>query len=212
LTEAEKTAGWRLLFDGENASAFVSIGTNAFPTKGWTVQEGLLSLAEKGGGKDLVTKETFLNFELVWEWKLAVAGNSGVKYNLIAPDKGIGFEYQLLDDVNHPDARARGRFRQTGSLYDLLEAPEVKKLNPPGEWNQSSVLVNGNHVEHWLNGQKTLAFEIGSDAMRERIAASKYKKIAEFGVKKESPILLQDHGNAVSFRVIKIRPLAPSPK
>lgn len=205
LTEAEKKDGWVLLFDGKTSNGWVNVGKTTFPEKGWVVEDGALKRTDKGG--DIVTTKDYLNFELTWEWNLAEAGNSGLKYNLADPKKNVGFEYQMLDDTKHPDAKVRGRSRQSASLYDLIEPAADKKLNPPGQWNQSRVLVNGNHVEHWLNGAKTVEFEIGSEAMKTAIAGSKYAKIANFGVKAATPILIQDHGDLISIRSMKIREL-----
>lgn len=205
LTDAEKAAGWKLLFDGASTAEWVGLGGKPFPKSGWVVEDGTLRHT-KGGG-DIVTAEAYENFELTWEWKIARGGNSGLKYNLIDPKKNVGFEYQLLDDEKHPDARARAGRRQTAALYDLLKAVADKKLNPPGEWNTSRIVVAGNKVEHWLNGVKTVAFEIGSEPLKEAIAGSKYAKIAKFGEKTKSPILLQDHGDEIALRAIKVRVL-----
>ncbi len=202
LSDAEKAAGWKLLFDGKTNAGWVALGKTEFPG-GWVVENGLLRRADKGG--DIVTTQAFTDFELTWEWNIAKVGNSGLKYNLPDPKKNVGFEYQLIDDLNHPDGVKGGRLHQTGGLYDLIEPPADKKVNPPGEWNSSRLVVNGNHVEHWLNGAKTVEFEIGSDDMKARIAKSKYAKIAKFGDKTASPILLQDHGDEISFRSIKLR-------
>ncbi len=207
LSEEEKAAGWKLLFDGKTTEAWRAIGKQEFPKKGWTVKDGTLHLEKGPGGGDITTKETFSDFELTWEWNLQEAGNSGVKYNLVDPNKNLGCEYQLLDDVKHSDAKAHGTTRQTGGLYDVLAPAKEKKLNPPGEWNQSRIVVKGNQVEHYLNGQKTVEFEFGSEALNKAIAESKFKKTKGWGEKRTSPILLQDHSDEVAFRNIKIRPL-----
>jgi len=207
LTPQEKSAGWKLLFDGKTTDGWVAIGKTAFPDKGWSVVEGTLYHMKAAGGGDIVTADKYENFELTWDWKIGFASNSGVKYNLPNSDKNIGFEYQLLDDENEPDGKRGGRLHQTGSLYDLIEPPADKDLKPIGEWNSSRLVVNGNHVEEWLNGKKTVEFEMGSDDLKERIAKSKYKSVAGFGVKTASPILLQDHGGDVWFRSIKLRGL-----
>ena len=208
LTDEEKAAGWKLLFDGSTTAGWVGIGKTKIPEKGWSVQDGALLHTKGGGGGDIVTAESFENFELTWEWKIGVAGNSGLKYNLPNPAVGVGFEYQMIDDEGHPDGKRGGRSHQTASLYDLIEPAEGRKVNPPGEWNASRLVVQGNHVEQWINGTKALEFEMGSDALKAAIAKSKYKSIAGFGEKTKSPILLQDHGDEVTVRSIKIHPLA----
>ena len=207
LTDSEKAGGWKLLFDGKTTAGWVALGGKPFPDKGWTVLDGALHHAKGAGGGDIVTAEAFEEFELVWEWKLAEGGNSGLKYNLPDPKKGVGFEYQLLDDAQHPDAQLHDGTRTTASLYDVFPAAAGKKLNPPGEWNASRVLVKGSHVEHWLNDGKTVEFELGGDALKAAIAASKFKTTAGFGVRTKSPILLQDHGDEISVRDLKIRAL-----
>ncbi len=205
LTDAEKTAGWKLLFDGKTTAGWVGIGKTEFPEKGWSVQDGALFHAKGGGGGDIVTAEHYENFELTWEWKIGFAGNSGLKYNLPNPAKNIGFEYQMIDDDNHPDGKKGGRKHQTASLYDLMEPDEKAKPKAVGEWNESRLLVQGNHVEEWLNGTKSVEFEMGSDALKALVAISKFKAVAGFGEKTKSPILLQDHGDEVTARSIKIR-------
>jgi hypothetical protein len=207
LTDQEKNDGWRLLFDGKSGVGWVAIGKSEFPAKGWSIREGLLEHAKSGGGGDIVTTEKFENFELTWEWKIGEVGNSGIKYNLVDPARNVGFEYQLLDDARHPDGIKGGTLHQTGGLYDLISPAPDKKVSPVGQWNQSRLVVDGNRVEHWLNGAQTVRFEIGSPDMAQAIARSKYKAVPEFGAKKASPILLQDHGDDVAFRNLKLRPL-----
>ncbi len=205
LTAAEKEAGWRLLFDGKTTAGWRAIGKQEFPAKGWVVADGALKHEAKGGGGDIVTAEDFESFELVWDWKIAEVGNSGVKYNLPDKNKGVGFEYQMIDDEKHPDGVKGGRMHQTAGLYDLMEPSAEAKTSPIGQWNTSRILVQGNKVEHWLNGAKTLAFEIASDDLKARVAKSKYKNAAGFGEKKVSPILIQDHGDEVCVKNIKLR-------
>ncbi len=204
LTPEEKAAGWKLLFDGKTTAGWVALGKTEL-TGGWVAEDGALKRVEKA--VDIVTTESFTDFELTWDWNIEKAGNSGLKYNLPDPAKNVGFEYQLIDDIGHPDGVKGGRLHQTAGLYDLIEPSEEKKVNPPGEWNSSRLVVNGQHVEHWLNGLKTVEFEIGSEDLKARIAKSKYAKIAKFGEKAASPILLQEHGAKISFRSMKIRPL-----
>lgn len=210
LNPEEKAAGWALLFDGKTTEGWRAVGKQDFPDKGWKVLDGLLLHEKGGGGGDIVTTKTFMNFELSFDWKIGEAGNSGVKYNLPDSTKSLGFEFQLLDDEKHPDGIRSGALHQTGSLYDLIERTQPK-ANPVGQWNQSSLLVHGNRVEHWINGSKVLEFEIGSEDLKTRIAKSKYKTVPRFGEKCASPILLQDHGDDVWFKNIKIREL-PSAK
>jgi hypothetical protein len=205
LTPADKAAGWRLLFDGRTTAEWIASGKEEFPAKGWVVDDGTLHHAKGGGGGDIVTREMFADFELTWDWKIAAGANSGLKYNLPDSKKGIGFEYQLLDDTGHPDGQIGGRLHQTAGLYDVLEPPAERKLNPPGEWNHSRIVVRGNHAEHWLNGAKTVEFEMGSDALKAAIAKSKFKAVPGFGEKTKSPLLLQDHGDEIWFRSIKVR-------
>jgi len=207
LSADEKSAGWKLLFDGKTFDGWQPIGKAGVPIKGWVVQDGAIFLAKGAGGGDIVTVEQFGDFELTFEWKIAEGGNSGLKYNLINPAKAVGFEYQLLDDDKHPDGRARGTRRQSGALYDLIEPSADRKVKPVGEWNESRIVVKGAHVEQWLNGVKSVEFDFGSDDLKERIAGSKYKGMANFGVKSKSPILVQDHHDEASFRSLKVRVL-----
>ncbi len=210
LTAVESAAGWKLLFDGKTLAGWQPIGKTGVPAKGWIVQDGALFHAKAAGGGDIVTVEHYGDFELTWEWKIGAAGNSGVKYNLPDPADNIGFEYQLIDDEKHPDGVRGGRSHQTAALYDLIEPAAERKVKPVGEWNQSRLVVQGAHVEQWLNGVKIVEFEMGSDDLKARIAKSKYKNAAHFGVKTKSPILLQDHGDEIAFRNLKLR--APAAK
>ena len=205
LSPEEKSAGWKLLFDGTSTAGWVGIGKTEFPAKGWIVEGGTLKHVARGGGGDIVTVEHFDDFELTWEWRLAPGANGGLKYNLPDPKKGLGCEYQLLDDDKHADAKANAGTRTTGGLYDVLPPATGRKLHPPGEWNQSRIVVKGNHVEHWLNGAKTVEFEFGSEELKRAVEKSKFKNSAGWGVKTKSPILLQDHGDELSFRNLKIR-------
>ena len=205
LTADETAAGWKLLFDGKTLAGWQPIGKSGIPTKGWTVLDGAIFLGKGARGGDIVTVEHFGDFELTWEWKIGAVGNSGVKYNLPTPERNIGFEYQLIDDENHPDGKRGGRSHQTAALYDLIEPAAERKVKPVGEWNQSRLLVQGAHVEQWLNGVKIVEFDMGSDDLTARIAKSKYRREPNFGVKTKSPFLLQDHGDEVAFRNLKVR-------
>ena len=206
LTDADRKAGWRLLFDGRSTAGWKGFGKPALPAQGWIVEDGWLKHTAKGGGGDIITTELFGDFELRWDWRVAPGANSGVKY-FIDEKRGapIGHEYQLIDDALHPDALV-GPKRQTGSLYDALP-PGPRELHPPGTVNTSAVIVRGNHVEHWLNGHRILSYELGSAEMIAAKAASKFKNEAHWGTKFATPILLQDHGDEIAFRNIRIRPL-----
>ena len=219
LTEAEVVAGWRLLFDGKTTTGWRGFHREAFPTAGWTVEGGALAhmAGSSPDGGDIITAEEFDNFDLQLEWRISPGGNSGIKY-LISEDliktghDGLGFEMQVLDDDRNPDAKAgKDGNRRAGALSDLIPPAPDKVLQPVGDWNVARVLVEGTHVEHWLNGRRVLAFDIGSPDLTARIADSKFKNQVGFGEVRRGHILLQDHGNAVWFRDIKIRPLRARP-
>jgi hypothetical protein len=219
LSVAEKNAGWKLLFDGVSNKGWVGAYKTSFPEKGWVIKDGTINVLPSGGaeaanGGDIVTKEQFSAFDLSFDFKLTPGANSGVKYfvALAEANKGsaIGLEYQVLDDSLHPDAKlGRDGDRTLASLYDLIKAQKEKRfIHQPGQWNTGRVVVYpNNHVEHFLNGIKVLEYERGSQAYRDLVAASKYKIWPDFGEAKEGHILLQDHGNAVGYRSIKIRKL-----
>jgi hypothetical protein len=225
LTDAERVSGWRLLWDGQTSDGWRTPKSEQFPARGWAITNGTLTVLPSGGGEssgggDIITKERFSQFELLVDFKITEGANSGIKYfvqpNISPIDKNtgkptavgsaIGPEYQVLDDLRHPDAKAgRNGNRTLGSLYDVMPAATSKKPNPIGEWNTARIIVNGKHVEHWLNGEKILEYERGSEAFRKEVAESKFKNIPEFGEWADGHILLQDHGNMVSFRNIKLR-------
>jgi Domain of Unknown Function (DUF1080) len=225
LTDAERRAGWKLLWDGKTSAGWRGAKITGFPTKGWTTTNGLLSVSQSGGaealfGGDIITTRDYANFELSVDFRLAPGANSGIKYfvdpNLLKGDgSAIGLEYQLLDDERHPDAKlGRDGNRTLGSLYDLIPARNLsdpdasgKRFNPPGQWNRALLIVRGKHVEHWLNGFEVVEYERGSPEFRALVAQSKYKEWKNFGEWPKGPILLQDHGNHVDFRSIKIREL-----
>lgn len=207
LSKEEQAAGWHLLFDGTDLKGWTSMD-GSDPTPGWHVENGELMLTHAPGQKmgDIITTEKYNDFEIVWDWKIAPGGNSGLKYNLPDPTKNVGCEYQLLDDERHPDAKLHDGTRTTAGLYDVI-APSASKLyKPAGEWNQSRIVVKGNHVEHYLNGDLTVSYDFGSDDMKARIAESKFSKTPGWGVKTSSPILLQDHHDDITFRNIKLLP------
>src|SRR5262245_27356996 len=176
---AQPAPGGRLLFDGKTTNGWRGFKKPAFPQSGWVVEDGWLkhqkmSGQDSHGGGDIVTIDTFDNFDLTFEWKIAEGGNSGVKYLVVEDRSGpIAHEYQVIVDARHPDAKV-GPHRSTAALYDAIPAPATKKSKPAGEINTSRILVNGNHVEHWLNGAKVLEYELGSDALMAAKAKSKF--------------------------------------
>jgi len=226
LTEQERAEGWILLFDGKTFNGWRGLGRDTIPEGHWVIEDSAIKKMpsrevplQKDGqplkGGDIMIIRSFENFELYLEWKISPAGNSGIKYNVSEemsasyPPKyaALGFEYQILDDERHPDAK-RGANRTAAALYDLI-APEGKKLKSIGEFNTARIVFSGNHGEHWLNGVKVLEYELGSPQMEAFLAASKYRNTQGFGNKRKGHIVLQDHTDAVWFRNIKIRELKP---
>jgi len=203
-----------LLWDGKTTQGWRSAGGTDFPTTGWTIKDGILTVngdvVQKRGG-DIVTTKMYENFEFEIDFKLTPGANSGIKY-FVDPKVGasIGLEYQLLDDMRHHDARKsiHEGSRALAGLYDLLPADKyLKHVNHIGQWNHAKIVVNDNSVEHWLNGRRVLAFERKTAAFRKLISESKYKKYKTFGELTQGHILLQDHKDEVSFKNIKIKPL-----
>jgi hypothetical protein len=227
LTSAEAAAGWRLLFDGQRFRGWRGLGRDTVPTQHWRIQDGAIYKVPSGevpvardgqplGGGDLTTIDAFRDYELAWEWKVSPGGNSGVKYNVSEemsvanPPRhaALGFEYQILDDDRHPDAKMGVNGNRTSAgLYDLIGPNGRKQARPVGEWNQARLIFRGNHGEHWLNGEKVLEYDLGTPSMNAALAASKYKDIAGFADRRKGHIVLQDHNDAVWFRNIKIREL-----
>jgi hypothetical protein len=227
LSDAEKKEGWKLLFDGKTFNGLRSYFETMDPSKGWSIEAGCFKNSKgngrpRSGGGDIMTAELFPAFDFRFEWSMPQGGNSGVYYlfqerqdkpgvGMYMGDDGrspVGFEYQLLDDERHPDALRNGPIRSTGSLYSLIPPNDSKRLKPAGEFNESRIVVQGKHVEHWLNGAKIVEYELGSPALNDAIAKSKYKDVPGFGAKAKTRILLQDHGDEVRFRNLKIRALS----
>ncbi|MCX8494730.1 MAG: DUF1080 domain-containing protein [Akkermansiaceae bacterium] len=216
LTDAEKAEGWALLWDGKTNAGWRSARGPEFPKEGWAMEGGVLVVGETGGAEsaaagDIITKNKFSDFELSVDFKITPGANSGIKI-FVDPDmnKGegsaIGPEFQILDDEIHPDAKlGRDGNRTIGSLYDLIRAPKNKRIYPVGAWSHARILSEGMHVTFWLNGVKTVEFDRKSDEWRKAVAGSKYSKWSAFGELDEGHILLQDHGNQVSYRNVKIR-------
>lgn len=190
---------WTDLFSSGDFSAWTHVNGNPVPAQ-WILENGVLHLAKPGAG-DIITKQHYQDFELRFDWKISEAGNSGIKYRTRGQR---GLEYQVLDDEKHKDGKIPSH--RTGSLYDLVEAAPEKLVNPPGQWNSGRILAKGNKIEHWLNGKRVVAIEIGSEDWAERFQKSKYKKHDGFGTW-TGPILLQDHLDKVWYRNIQIREL-----
>jgi hypothetical protein len=204
LTDAEQRDGWRLLFDGRSTAGWRNYGKQTI-ADGWVVRDG--ALTRTGAGGDIISNDEFKNFELSIDWKIEPAGNSGIFYRASEERDEIywnAVEVQVLDDAGHPDAA--NRITAAGAAYDLYPAP-AGHVKPAGEWNTARLVVNGSHVEHWLNGFKLLEYELGSTDWNSKVAASKFKPHAKFGKNAQGHIGLQDHGNVVAFRNIKIREL-----
>ena len=207
-TSADDAGKWEVLFDGTSTDAFRGWKKEGFPEKGWEIKDGALHKIPKAGGGDILTKKKYDSFELTWEWKVAEGANSGVMYH-VAEGDGLGAtyftgpEYQILEDGHHHDGK--NPKTSTAALYALIAPNDQKKLMPVGEWNSSRILVEGNHVEHWLNGKKVVEYELGSDELNKLIANSKFKQWPRFAKEKTGYIAFQDHGDEVWYRNIKIR-------
>jgi hypothetical protein len=209
LTAKEKAHGWRLLFDGKTTHGWHAFRGKDVPDK-WKVVEGALVVSPRNGkhGGDIVTDEDFGNFELAFEWKVTPGANSGVMYHVSEGEDApyfTGPEYQVLDNKRHPDGRSR--LTSAASCYALYP-PNQDVTKPVGEWNQGRIVVDRfGHVEHWLNGTKVVSYDLGSDDWNERVAKSKFKAWKKFGTLKRGRIDLQDHGDEVAYRNIKIKKL-----
>jgi hypothetical protein len=218
---------WITLFDGESFAGWRGIGRDSVPAEHWIVEDGAIRKVASGDvataadgqpleGGDIMTVDTYSDFELVLEWKVSAGANSGIKYNVSedmstgSPPEhaALGFEYQILDDELHPDAQ-NGPNRTAGALYDIAAPSAEKALRPVGSFNETRIVFNNGHGEHWLNGVKVVEFDLGSAAFDSAFAVSKYTPIVGFAEQREGHIVLQDHGDDVWFRNIKIREITP---
>jgi hypothetical protein len=215
LTEREIKEGWKLLWDGKTSNGWRGAKLTTFPASGWVIQDGTITTGETGGKEsvaagDIVTVDKFKNFELIVDFNYSPKANSGIKYLVNTelnkgPGSAIGYEYQIIDDKQNADVlKGIESNRTMAALYDLI-APLPKRDNGAGQWNRATIIVNGKHIEHWLNGQKTIDLDRGTDSWRAIVEESKFKKWPTFAEAAEGNILLQEHGNAVSFKNIKIR-------
>lgn len=216
ISAREEAEGWSLLWDGKTTQGWRGARLDVFPESGWTIENGVLAVdkgdgGESTGGGDIVTVGTYGDFVLKVDFKITAGANSGVKY-FVKPDmnKGegsaIGCEFQILDDQRHPDAKMGVNGNRTlGSLYDLIPAEKSDSYFRSGDFNTAMVVVRGNHVEHWLNGVKVVEYERNNQMWNALVAYSKYRDWPDFGNHAEGHILLQDHGDRVSFRNVKIR-------
>ena len=209
LTPAEKASGWRMLFDGETWEGWRGYRKDAPPEKGWVIEDGSLHVRAGGGGGDIVTEEIFEDFEFSLEFKVASAANSGIIYRV---DESrpypwmTGPEYQILDDVASPENQFPSH--TVGSVYDLYIAAENKPRRLAGEWNTARIRIEDGVVKHFLNGMKVAQYDMHSDAWKQKIAQSKFRDMEGFGLQEKGRIALQDHGNDVWYRNIKIRDLS----
>ncbi len=218
---------WASLFDSESFDGWRGVGLDSIPAGHWIIEDGTIRKVASGAvptaadgqpleGGDIMTVDTYRDFELELEWKVSAGANSGVKYNVseemstASPPlhAALGFEYQILDDDLHPDAQ-NGPNRTAAALYDLLPPAQAKELHAVGSFNQSRIVFNDGHGEHWLNGTKVVEFDLGSVAFDSALAASKYQPIEGFADMRRGHIVLQDHSDDVWFRNIKIREISP---
>ena len=205
LTAAEQAAGWRLLFDGRTTNGWRGYKTAAMPN-GWRVADGLLT--KDSSVDDILSADQFGDFEVALDWRIGTGGNSGLFYRATEEYEKVYWsapEYQLLDDANAPDGK--NRLTSAAAAYGLYAAP-AGIVKPAGEWNTTRVLARGAHVEHWLNGQKVVEYELCSPDWEAKVGASKFKDWPNYGRAKSGYLAIQgDHNGVLALRNIKIRAL-----
>jgi hypothetical protein len=225
LSPAQLRSGWRMLFDGTTLNGWRGLGYDTVPSAHWKVEDGTIHKLPSGAvrrmpdgqpaaGGDLMTEGTWRDFELTFQWRVAPGANGGVKYNVseemskrTANHAALGFEYQVLDDSLNEDNKIPTH--RAGALYDLVPPNATKLLRPVGHWNRSVILLRGNHGEHWLNGARILTYDLGTPQFDSLLAASKYRGVAGFAERRAGHIVLQDHGDEVWYRNLKLRELTP---
>lgn len=224
LSSAERAAGWRLLFDGKTFAGWRGLGYDSVPSAHWRIKDGAIMKIASGNvpkiadgqpasGGDLMSIETFQNFEMSWEFKLTPKSNTGVKYNVseqfslknAGNHAALGWEFQLQDDVNGEDISIPSHL--TASLYEMIPSNALQLTKAVGEWNSARLVFDGNKGEHWLNGRKVVEFDITTPEFAALFAKSKYRNIAGFSERRTGHVILQDHNDEVYFRSIKIREL-----
>ncbi len=205
LTPTEKKAGWQSLFDGKDINKqWRNIGKDNVTGKGWVVRDGVLIKQQGVPAGNLITRRTWTNYEFAWEWKLGRKGNNGIKYMVLEKRGAIGHEYQMIDDRFWE----KSQLSLTGTFYAVL--PRDVKLAEPvriDKWNASRIKVDGQKIEHWLNGEKILSYTLGSERVLTGVAKSKFKRFPGFGKKVTGHILITDHKDECWFRNLKIRVL-----
>ncbi|MHC5028969.1 MAG: 3-keto-disaccharide hydrolase, partial [Planctomycetota bacterium] len=213
LTPAEKAAGWVMLFDGVSTDALRGYQQAAFPAKSWKVENGLLAVS--GGGGDIITKQQFENFELILEWKASKGANSGIMYRVTeepGPSYASGPEFQILDDAGYGQGIDRLAGNSAGACYDLYPPTQGKVLHPAGEFNHARIIMRDGVVKHYLNGVKIVEADLNGEEWKSRVQASKFRQWPQFGTRAVGHIAIQDHGNPLWFRNIRIRDLdTPGP-
>ncbi|HSI14824.1 MAG TPA: DUF1080 domain-containing protein [Chthoniobacter sp.] len=220
LTDEERAAGWRMIFDGHTNGDGTGKGGlrgltyNDWINRGWHIDRGSIfcvkEIKDMGliTGGHLITLDQYQDFEFHFEWKLSVSGKSGIMYFATGTAKEPkGFIYTIMDDVHNPDGLKGGPIRRTGGLYNIIPPSADKKLNGPDSWNEGSILVQGNHVEHWLNGGKVVEYDLGSPQFLQQIKASGVKPWQGMGTKFKTALVILDDGEEVEFRNLRVRPI-----
>ena len=214
LSDEERLAGWKILFDGKNNYGFRGLTFNDFINRGWKIDHGTFfcvkDFKDMGllTGGHIITLDQYLDFEFSFEWKLSVSGKSGIMYLAAGTrQKPEGFVYSIIDDVHNPDGLKGGPIRRTGSLYNIIAPSADKKLHPADQWNAGRILVQGNHIEHWLNGGKVVEYDLGSPEFVKTLAASGIKGGPMWGKKFKTAVVILDEGEEVEFRNLRIRPI-----